>query len=219
MRRDEPCVHEWDATGPLARFWFRFGLPCSECEREAHEAWVETVRAKLTAGLEAAARGERYDWNPVDPPPDAGYPEPEPDDDAYVLEPRADSPWEPWTLERIRAFYDEQERSKRVLACASDVYERVRDAVEGGPLAAVFRVIEQPALDDGHVLSIDPAAFEPPSLEVEIETTDWAAPSFRCDVCLNPRYAPGRCIWCRVASEAVSRQTFTPIITGLGGLT
>lgn len=217
MRPDEPCRHERDATGPLARFFFNRGLPCVQCEREAHDAWIETVRAKLTAGLEAAARGERYDWNPVDPPPDTGYPEPEPAGDAYVLEPRDDAPWEPWTLEQITTLLTEHERSKRVLVCAPDVYLRVQQAVERSPLAAVFRVIEQPLLEDGQLLSIDPAALEPPSLEVEIETTDWVAPSFRCDVCLNLRYAPGRCIWCRVASEAVSRQTFTPIITGLGG--
>ena len=70
MRPDEPCVHERDATGPLARFFYNTGLPCVECEREAHDAWLETVRAKLAAGLEAAARGETYDWNPA--PDDGG---------------------------------------------------------------------------------------------------------------------------------------------------
>ena len=68
MSQDEPCVHERDATGPLARFFYSRGLPCVECEREARDAWIEGVRAKLTAGLEAAARGERYDWNPTEPP-------------------------------------------------------------------------------------------------------------------------------------------------------
>lgn len=66
MRPDEPCRHERDATGPLTRFFYNTGLPCVECEREAHDAWIEGVRAKLTAGLEAAARGERYDWHPVE---------------------------------------------------------------------------------------------------------------------------------------------------------
>lgn len=150
MRPDEPCVHERDATGPLAQFFFNTGLPCVQCEHEARDAWIEGVRAKLTAGLEAAARGERYDWNPVDPPPDTSYPPPpEPAELAYVLEPRDDAPPEPWTLEQITAFLTEHERSKRILLCASDVCGRVRQAVEGGPLAAVFRVIEQPLLEDG----------------------------------------------------------------------
>lgn len=65
MRPDEPCRHEWDETGPLARFFYVTGLPCTQCEREARDAWIEDVRAKLTAGLEASARGEGYDWNPA----------------------------------------------------------------------------------------------------------------------------------------------------------
>ena len=47
MRPDEPCVHERAATGPLARFFYNTGLPCVECEREAHEAWLEGVRAEI----------------------------------------------------------------------------------------------------------------------------------------------------------------------------
>lgn len=213
MRRGEPCVHERDETGPLARFFYTTGLPCVECEREAHEAWLETVRAKLTAGLEAAARGERYDWNPTEPPPDANCPQPEPAGDAYVLKPRDDSPWEPWTLEQIAAFYAEIEASKRILACAPDVYERVRDAVEGGPLAAVFRVIEQPPLEDGQVLSIDPAALEPPPFELP---ADFLAPRYRCLNCLDPIHEPGHCMRCEPFAKAMrARTTLTPIITGL----
>lgn len=63
MRPDEPCPHERDATGPLARFFFNTGLSCTQCETEAHAAWVESVRGKLTAGLAAAAAGRRYDWD------------------------------------------------------------------------------------------------------------------------------------------------------------
>lgn len=212
MRPDEPCVHERDATGPLARFFCNTGRPCVECEREAHEAWIEGVRAKLAAGLEAAACGEHYDWNPVEPPPDTSYPQPPgPAGDAYVLEPCSQP--EPWTLEQITAFLAEHERSKRILACASDVYERVRDAVQGGPLAAVFRVIEQPLLDDGQVLSIDPAALEPPPFELP---ADFLAPRYRCLNCLDPIHEPGYCLRCEPFARAMrARTTSRPIITGL----
>lgn len=215
MRPDEPCVHERDATGPLARFFYNTGLPCVECERDAHEAWIEGVRAKLAAGLEAAACGEHYDWNPVEPPPDTGYPQPpEPAGDAFVLEPRPQP--EPWTIEQITAFIDEHEHSKRILACASDVYERVRDAVEGGPLAAVFRVIEQPALDDGQVLSIDPTALQPPPFEFE-----FTLPDYRCASCMRKVPLPGLCGICASMAGLLfgPRPGATPIITGLGGLT
>lgn len=213
MRPDEPCVHERDATGPLARFFSVTGLPCTQCGREARDAWLETVRAKLAAGLEAAACGERYDWNPTEPPPDTSYPEPEPAAEAYVLEPRDDSPWEPWTLEQITAFLTEHERSKRILVCAPDVYPRVRQAVESGPLAAVFRVIEQPLLDDGQVLSIDPAALQPPPFELP---ADWLAPRYRCRNCLDPIHEPGHCLRCEPFAKAMrSRTMLTPIITGL----
>lgn len=67
MRPDEPCVHEREATGPLGRFFFVNGLPCSECAAGAHAAWIEQVRAKLAAGLDAAGRGERYDWDAPEP--------------------------------------------------------------------------------------------------------------------------------------------------------
>lgn len=69
MRPDEPCVHERDTTGPLARFFFNTGQPCVECEAEAHAAWEASVRAKLTAGLAAAAAGERFDWDTPDDGP------------------------------------------------------------------------------------------------------------------------------------------------------
>lgn len=213
MRLDEPCVHERDATGPLARFFYNTGLPCAQCEREAHEAWLDTVRAKLAAGIEAAARGERYDWNSAEPPPDTSHPEPEPAELAYVLESRDDAPPEPWTLEQIRAFYDEHERSKRVLACAPDVYERVRGAVEGGPLAAVFRVVEQPLLEDGQALSIDPAALEPPPFELP---ADWLAPRYRCLNCLDPIHEPGHCLRCEPFAKAMrARPNLPSIITGM----
>lgn len=216
MRPDEPCRHERDVTGPLARFFYNTGLPCVECEREAHEAWIEGVRAKLTAGLEAAARGETYDWNPVEPPPDTSYPEPEPAAEAYVLDPRADSPWEPWTLEQITALLTEHERSKRILVCAPDVYPRVRDAVEHSPLAAAFRVIEQPLLPDGQVLSIDPAALEPPPFEFE-----FTLPDYRCASCMRQVPLPGLCGICASMAGLLfgPRPGSTSIIAGLGGLT
>lgn len=211
MSQDEPCVHERDATGPLARFFFNTGLPCVECEREAHDAWIESVRAKLIAGLEAAARGQRYDWNPVDPPPDTGYPEPRPAAEAFVVKPRPQP--EPWTLKQITAFLDEHERSKRILACAPDVYPRVRGQVEASGLAAVFRVIEQPLLEDGQVLSIDPAALQPPPFELP---ADFLAPRYRCLNCLDPIHEPGYCLRCEPFAKAMRARTMlTPIITGL----
>lgn len=72
MRADEPCVHErdQDPDGPLFRFFFHTGLPCAQCQAEEHAAWVESVRARLTAGLEAAAAGERFDWGAPDPATD-----------------------------------------------------------------------------------------------------------------------------------------------------
>lgn len=71
---DEPCVHErdQDPDGPLFRFFFHTGLPCAMCEAEEHAAWVESVRARLVAGLEAAAAGERFDWDA--PAPTEGEP-------------------------------------------------------------------------------------------------------------------------------------------------
>lgn len=129
----------------------------------------------------------------------------------FIFEPR-DAP-EPLTLERINAFYDEIEASKRILACAPDVYERVRDAVEGGPLNAYFRVVEQPLLEDGQVLSIDPAALEPPPFELP---ADWLAPKFRCLNCLDPIHDPGYCLRCEPFAKAMRARTWpSPLITGL----
>lgn len=122
-------------------------------------------------------------------------------------------PPEPLTLERIAAFYAEIDASKRILACAPDVYERVRHAVEDGPLAAYFRVIEQPLLEEGQVLSIDPAALEPPPFELP---ADWLAPKFRCLNCLDPTHEPGYCLRCEPFAKAMrSRTMLSPLITGL----
>lgn len=63
MRADEPCVHEREMTFPLGRFFFHTGLPCAQCQAEEHAAWVESVRARLMAGLEAAAAGQPFHWD------------------------------------------------------------------------------------------------------------------------------------------------------------
>lgn len=66
---DDPelCAHVRELmAGTVLRWawvWYvRRG--CPECEREAHEAWVEQVRERLLAGLEAAAEGRNFKWEP-----------------------------------------------------------------------------------------------------------------------------------------------------------
>lgn len=44
------------------------------------------------------------------------------------------------------------ERSKKRLICASDIYERVRDAVHNGGFGIAYRVVQCAWLDDGQVL-------------------------------------------------------------------
>ena len=66
MTDAEPCKHDLEyAEFPLPYWhWPRLaGAPCPDCEREEHAAWVESVRGRLVAGLEAAAAGERFDWD------------------------------------------------------------------------------------------------------------------------------------------------------------
>lgn len=70
MTDAEPCKHDLEyAEFPLPYWhWPRLaGAPCPDCEREEHAAWVESVRTRLVAGLEAAAAGERFDWAAPDP--------------------------------------------------------------------------------------------------------------------------------------------------------
>jgi len=59
----EPCVHEREMTFPLGRFFFLTDLPCRQCEREQHEAWVESVRDRMADALAAAAAGEPFRWS------------------------------------------------------------------------------------------------------------------------------------------------------------
>jgi hypothetical protein len=135
--------------------------------------------------------------------------------DDIVLEPR--EPEEPWTLEQIAAFLADHEAGKRILACAPDVYGRVRSAVESGPLTAYYRVVELPHLPDGQVLSIDPAAFELPPPEVVIDPEAFK-PQYRCGRCLGPTYTPGYYIACEPFADAfrVRPSGLSPLITGLG---
>lgn len=135
----------------------------------------------------------------------------------YVFDLRAQEPPAPWTLEQIDAFLAEHEAGKRILACAPDVYERVRTAVESGPLAAYYRVIEQPLLPDGQVLSIDPAVFELPPPEQVIDPEPFK-PQYRCVNCFKPTYTPGYCAWCEVFADVFKARpaSLLPIIAGLG---
>lgn len=67
---DEPCKHDLEyAEFPLPFWhWPRFaGVGCADCEREEFVAWVESVRIRLLAGLEAAAAGESFDWDTPEP--------------------------------------------------------------------------------------------------------------------------------------------------------
>jgi hypothetical protein len=141
--------------------------------------------------------------------------------DDYTFELRDQPPPEPWTLEQIDAFLADyeayREAHKRILACAPDVYERIRSAIESGPLAAYYRVTEHPYLQDGQVLSIDPAVFELPPPEQVIDA-DAFKPQYRCGHCFKPTYAPGHCAWCEVFADAFRARpvSLLPIITGLG---
>jgi hypothetical protein len=134
--------------------------------------------------------------------------------DDFAFELRDTPHAEPWTLEQINAFVAECEAGKRILACAPDVYGRIRQAVESGPLAAYFRVIEQPLLKDGQVFSIDPAVLKVPPPEIVIDPEVFA-PQYRCRNCLKPVHTPGHCSWCEVFATTY-RPPFAPgIITGL----
>lgn len=126
-----------------------------------------------------------------------------------VFELREPDPPEPCTWERIAAFY-------RILACAPDVYQRVKTAVEASTVAALFEVVEHPWLNDGQVLSIDPAALKLPPFELP---ASWAEPQYRCANCLTERiWTPGYCLRCEPIVKARARsRPFSPIITGLGG--
>lgn len=90
--------------------------------------------------------------------------------DGITYELREPDPPEPCTWERIAAFDAELEACKRILACAPDVYQRVKTAVEASTVAGLFEVVEHPWLDDGQVFSIDPAALKPPPFELP---ADW----------------------------------------------
>jgi hypothetical protein len=132
-----------------------------------------------------------------------------------VFEVRPPGPPEPVTWERIAAFYDEIEAAKRILACAPDVYEQVKSAVEASTVAGLFEVVENRWLDDGQVLSIDPAVFELPPPEAAIDLEAFK-PHYRCVSCSKPVYTLGHCTWCEVFATTY-RPPFAPgAITGLG---
>lgn len=121
-------------------------------------------------------------------------------------------PPEPVTWQRIAALLE-----KRILACAPDVYQRVKTAVEASTVAALFEVVEHPWLKDGQVLSIDPAALKLPPPQVVIDPEGFK-PQYRCLNCMRPTYVPGHCDWCAVFADGLrTPMTSAPgIITGLG---
>jgi len=74
MTDAEPCKHDLEyAEFPLPYWhWPRFaGASCPDCEREERAAWVESVRVRLTTGLEAAEAGEPFDWDAPESVPGA----------------------------------------------------------------------------------------------------------------------------------------------------
>jgi hypothetical protein len=135
----------------------------------------------------------------------------------YAFELPESEPPGPVARERLAAFYDELEAAKRILACASDVHERVKTAVEASTVAELFEVVESTLLTDGQVLSIDPALLRVPMPVIDMEAFK---PQYRCLVCLRPTYDPGRCASCSVYADSErfrTRTTALPgIITGLG---
>lgn len=135
-------------------------------------------------------------------------------DDSYTLEPRDDPP-APMGYADFAALLERIEASKRILACASDVYERVREQIESSGLGAYFRVIEQPLLDDGMVLSIDPGMLELPPAEAVIDPEAFK-PKHRCVNCMRETYMPGYCSFCaEIAKAFPPRLNLGSIITGI----
>lgn len=136
------------------------------------------------------------------------------DPDGFVFETGSLPPRPaPMTLAEMTELLDRIEGAKKVMACASDVYERVRDQVYGSGLGAYYRVIESPLLPDGQVVVFDPALSEPPPFELP---EDFLAPKYRCLNCFDPIYEPGHCIRCEPFATAMRARTMlSPIITGL----
>lgn len=132
----------------------------------------------------------------------------------FVLTPSPEPP-EPLTLAAMTDLLGRIEAAKKVMACASDVFDRVRDQVCGSGLGAYFRVVENAFLTDGMVVVFDPALLEPPPFELP---ADFLAPKFRCLNCLEPIYEPGHCIRCQLFADALrARKTgLSGIIAGLG---
>jgi hypothetical protein len=114
---------------------------------------------------------------------------------------------QPPSLDAIAAFYDALgPRRKRIVACAPDCYERVRDQIENGPAAELFDVQENDLLVGGQVFVIDPAALFPP----------WDQPfeplRHRCAACLMTLYEPGLCLLCREFEKLRPPPKPSPII-------
>ena len=102
-------------------------------------------------------------------------------------------PIDAWTIDRMAAAIDQIEATKPVVACAPDVYERVRQAVADAGMGAYFRVVEHSGVPDGQVFVATPLM---PPLEPPIMFADPAEPGYHCRTCLQPSWLPDRCSMC-----------------------
>lgn len=204
-----------------------------------HATWVESVAVKLAAALHATAAGEPFDWQVWPPvgeqaivdraAAEFGF------DPWTVHGPRghaaerhaahdelarriAEAPWR-HPISQVAQRVAEQavrtggfalpEESRHVVACAPDVYEHVRAQVEASALAGLYRVVEQPLLEDRQVFVIDPAAAAAPEWKPEFDFP----PRYRCASCLRPWYLPGYCGLCKEI-----RRAFPPTPNNLLGI-
>ncbi len=114
---------------------------------------------------------------------------------------------QPPSLDAVAAFYSLLGLGrKRIVACAPDCYEHVRDQIEDGPAAEFFDVQENSLLVDGQVFVIDPQALPRP----------WDQPfepvRYRCAGCLRDTYEPGLCLMCTEFEKLRPPPQFSPII-------
>lgn len=131
----------------------------------------------------------------------------------FVLDWSAPARLDPLTLAQMTELLDRIEAAKKILACAPDVFERVRDQVYGCGLGAYYRVVENAFLKDGQVVVIDPALLEPPPFELP---PDWLEPKYRCLNCLEPIHEPGHCLRCAPYAKALRAPgNWLGVITGL----
>jgi hypothetical protein len=81
----------------------------------------------------------------------------------FRFEPAALPP--PMTLAEIHAMLGRIEANKKRIACATDVFEQVRDAVYGAGYGIYFKVVECSWLEDGQVVLMPSEAEEQAGLQ------------------------------------------------------